>query len=112
MQKQIKEVFVAPSIKKYIVQIIRATRENKDIYLGSSPRGSLALTRASQIYAAMSGRDYIIPDDVKYLAVPVLSHRVIIQPTSRLKNVSPDNVISDILYETEVPGGKFSENTE
>ena len=112
MQKQIREVFVAASIKKYIVQIIRATRENKDIYLGSSPRGSLALTRASQIYAAMSGRDYIIPDDVKYLAVPVLSHRVIIQPTSRLKNVSPDNVISDILYETEVPGGKFSENLE
>jgi len=112
MQKEIKEVFVETSIKKYIVQIIRSTRENKDIYLGSSPRGSLALSRASQIYAAMSGRDYVIPDDVKYLAESVLSHRVIIQPTSRLKNVSPENVIADILYETEVPGGKFSENLD
>jgi len=73
-------------------------------------RGSLALSRAGQIFAAMSGRDYVIPDDVKYLAESVLGHRIIIQPTARLKNVTPSAVISDILLETQVPGGKFSVN--
>ena len=109
LQKEVKEVFIAASIKKYIVQIIRNTRENKDIYLGSSPRGSLALARGGQIYAAMAGRDYVIPDDIKYLADSILSHRMIMQPTSRLKNITASSLIADILFETEVPGGKFSE---
>ena len=108
MNKFVKKVYISTQVKKYIVQIIRSTRENKEIYLGCSPRGSLALARAGQIFAAMSGRDYVIPDDVKYLADSVLSHRLIIQPTSRLKNVTPSAVISDILFETQVPGGKFS----
>lgn len=108
MNKVVKKVYISTQVKKYIVQIIRSTRENKEIYLGCSPRGSLALSRAGQIFAAMSGRDYVIPDDVKYLADSVLSHRLIIQPTSRLKNVTPSAVISDILFETQVPGGKFS----
>lgn len=110
MNKAVKKVFVSTPVKKYIVQLIRATRENKEIYLGCSPRGSLALSRAGQIFAAMSGRDYVIPDDVKYLAESVLGHRIIIQPTARLKNVTPSAVISDILLETQVPGGKFSVN--
>jgi len=108
MNKIVKKVYVSNQVMKYIVQIIRSTRENKEIYLGSSPRGSLALSRAGQIFAAMSGRDYVIPDDVKYLADSILGHRLIIQPTSRLKNVTPSAVIADILYETQVPGGKFS----
>jgi len=108
MNKFVKKVYISTQVKKYIVQIIRSTRENKEIYLGCSPRGSLALARAGQIFAAMSGRDYVIPDDVKYLADSVLSHRLIIQPTSRLKNVTPSAVISDILFETQVPGGTFS----
>lgn len=108
MNKFVKKVYISTQVKKYIVQIIRSTRENKEIYLGCSPRGSIALARAGQIFAAMSGRDYVIPDDVKYLADSVLSHRLIIQPTSRLKNVTPSAVISDILFETQVPGGKFS----
>jgi len=110
MNEAVKNVFVSTPVKKYIVQIIRATRENNEIYLGCSPRGSLALSRAGQIFAAMSGRDYVIPDDVKYLAESVLGHRIIIQPTARLKNVTPSAVISDILLETQVPGGKFSVN--
>ena len=109
-QKIVREIFVSELINKYIVQIIRNTRENKDIYLGCSPRGSLALSRAGQIYAAMSGRDYVTPDDIKYLAVPVLSHRIIIQPTARLKNLTADALLTDILFETEVPGGKFSQD--
>jgi MoxR-like ATPase len=107
-QKTVKDIFVGDSINKYIVQIVRGTRENKDIYLGCSPRGSLALSRAGQILAALSGRDYVIPDDIKYLVVPILSHRMIIQPTARLKNLTAETILADILHETEVPGGKFS----
>lgn len=107
VQRVVKEVYISESVKKYIVQIVRATRENKEIYLGCSPRGSIALARAGQIFAAMYGRDYVIPDDVKYLAGPVLAHRLIIQPTARLKNLTASTIISEILYETQVPGGKF-----
>ncbi len=108
-QKIVKEIFVSESLNKYIVQIVRSTRENKDIYLGCSPRGSLALARAGQIYAAISGRDFVIPDDIKYLVLPILSHRMIIHPTARLKNLTAETILTDILYETEVPGGKFSQ---
>jgi MoxR-like ATPase len=108
LQEMVKSIYVTGSIKKYIVQIIRATRENKDIYLGCSPRGSLALSRAGQIYAAISGRDYVIPDDIKYLADSILSHRMVIQPTSRLKNITAESVVADILATVDVPGGKFS----
>jgi len=108
MIKIVKKVYVSTAVKKYIVQIIRSTRDNKEIYLGASPRGSLALARAGQILAAISGRDYVIPDDIKYLADSILSHRLIVQPTARLKNVTASAVITDILYETQVPGGKFS----
>lgn len=108
LQEMVKSIYVTDSIKKYIVQIIRATRENKDIYLGCSPRGSLALSRAGQIYAAISGRDYVIPDDIKYLADSILSHRMVIQPTSRLKNITAESVVADILATVDVPGGKFS----
>ncbi len=108
LQEMVKSIYVADSIKKYIVQIIRMTREDKDIYLGCSPRGSLALSRAGQIYAAISGRDFVVPDDIKYLADSILSHRMVIQPTSRLKNITAESVIADILANVEVPGGKFS----
>lgn len=109
-QKNVREIFVSELINKYIVQIIRNTRENKDIYLGCSPRGSLALSRAGQISAAMSGRDFVTPDDIKNLAVPVLSHRIIIQPSARLKNLTPETALTDILFDTDVPGGKFSQD--
>lgn len=108
IQETVKKVFVADAVKKYVVLIVRATRENKDVYLGCSPRGSLMLTRAGQIYAAMNGRDFVIPDDIKFLAKPILAHRLIVQPTSRLKNISAYQIIEDILSEVEVPGGKFS----
>lgn len=107
-QKSVRDIHISESINKYIVQIVRSTRENKDIYLGCSPRGSLALSRAGQIFAAISGRDFVIPDDIKYLVVPVLSHRLIIQPTARIKNLTAETILADILHETEVPGGKFS----
>jgi MoxR-like ATPase len=107
-QKKVKETYIADPIKKYIVQIVRATRDHKDIYLGCSPRGSLALARAGQIFAAMAGREYVIPDDIKYLAEHVLSHRIIVQSSARLRNIYSNTVISDLLYEIPVPGGKVS----
>ena len=101
VQESVKEIYVSDSLKKYLVKIIKATRENDDIYLGASPRGSLGLYRVGQVYAALHGRDYIIPDDIKEIAVPVLSHRIVIQPGARIKKLSPEQLIQEIL--TQVP---------
>ena len=79
MQRAVREVYVDPAISDYIVRLVSATRSHPDVYLGASPRGSLALYRASQAFAALTGRDYVIPDDVKALAEPALAHRVILK---------------------------------
>jgi MoxR-like ATPase len=105
MQDTIKHVYIAPVLKRYIVEIIRATRTNDDVYLGSSPRGSLALYRTSQALAAIKGRDYVLPDDIKYLAEFVLAHRLVIEPAARLKNISAEVIIKEILAGLPVPGG-------
>lgn len=101
IQESVKEIYASDAIKKYLVKIIKATRENDDIYLGASPRGSLGLYRVGQVYAALHGRDYITPDDIKEIAVPVLSHRIVIQPGARMKKLSPEQVIQEIL--TQIP---------
>jgi MoxR-like ATPase len=103
-QNAVLQVYVAEEIKQYIVALITATRTHPDLYLGSSPRGSLALFRTSQARAAMAGRDYVIPDDVKALAEVTLSHRVIIGPSARMRDVSARVIIQDILATTPVPG--------
>ncbi len=105
MQQLIKEVYVSPAVKRYIVMLVRATRENADVYLGASPRGSLGLFRAGQVRAAMLGREYVLPDDIKYLATLVLGHRVVLQPSSRLRNLSADQVVLDVLAMVPVPAG-------
>ncbi|HZW02611.1 MAG TPA: MoxR family ATPase [Anaerolineaceae bacterium] len=107
-QEAIKNVFVAPSIKRYIVQLTRATRENSDVYLGASPRGSLGLFRVGQARAALHGRDYVIPDDVKYLAEYVLAHRMVVQPAARLRNLAADQIVRENLSTLPVPGGDLS----
>jgi MoxR-like ATPase len=104
IQKEVKEVYVSDALKKYLVRIIKATRENDDIYLGASPRGSLGLFRMGQAFAALNGREYIIPDDLKEIAVQVLSHRIVIQPGARIKNLSPELVIQEILDQVPVNG--------
>jgi MoxR-like ATPase len=98
---------VSDAVKRYIVELIRATRESGDVYLGSSPRGSLGLYRAGQARAAMHGRDYVLPDDVKLLAEHVLSHRMIVDPAARLRNISGDLIIQEILRSLPVPGGQL-----
>jgi MoxR-like ATPase len=103
-QERLKDVYVDPLIKRYIVDIITQTRRHPDIYLGASPRGSLALYRTSQARAAMLGRDYVIPDDIKALAMPTLAHRLIVSPSARLKDVTGEAVVREILSTLPVPG--------
>lgn len=103
-QQAILQVYVADEIKQYIIALVNATRQHPDIYLGSSPRGSLALFRTAQARAAMAGRDYVIPDDVKALAETTLAHRVIVGPSARIKDVSSRVIVQDILNNTPVPG--------
>jgi MoxR-like ATPase len=103
-QERLKDVYVDPLIKRYIVDIITQTRRHPDIYLGASPRGSLALYRTGQARAAMLGRDYVIPDDIKALAMPTLAHRLIVSPSARLKDVTGEAVVHEILSTLPVPG--------
>jgi len=112
MQDEIKDVYVDDLIKDYIVSLVIATRQHEDVYLGASPRGSLALYRAAQAYAAIHGRDYVTPDDVKALAEPVLGHRLIINPAARIRNVQASALIADILGTVPVPGGRPGRRAE
>jgi MoxR-like ATPase len=104
-QEEIKKVYVAPAVKKYMVEIVRQTRQHPDVYLGASPRGSLALYRTTQARAAMSGRDFVLPDDVKALVHTTLSHRVILGPAARLRDLNADQILQDVLGKVVVPGG-------
>jgi MoxR-like ATPase len=103
----IKKVFVSPLVKHYVTDLTRQTRQSGDIYLGASPRGTLALSRASQARAALNGRDFVLPDDVKDVAVPVLGHRIIVSPAARLRELSADRIVQEILHTTPAPGGDF-----
>jgi len=103
-QERLKDVYVDPLIKRYIVDIVVQTRRHPDIYLGASPRGSLALYRAGQARAAVLGRDYVIPDDIKALAAPTLAHRLIVSPSARLRDVASEAVMRGILSTLPVPG--------
>ncbi len=107
VQRRIREVYIAEPLKKYIVEITQQTRAAESVYLGASPRGSLALARASQAWAAMYGRDYVIPDDVKMLAEATLGHRVILSSSARLQEIRTGDLIRDILRDIPVPGGDF-----
>lgn len=105
-QRTVTEVYVDNLIKEYIVALVNATRRHPDIYLGASPRGSLALFKASRARAAALGRDYVIPDDVKALAEPALAHRLIVSPSARIKNVDARTVLKEVLDSVPVPGAR------
>lgn len=111
IQQQIKTIHVDPSIREYIVAIANATRTHQNIYLGVSPRGSLSLYRAVQALAAMHGRGYVIPDDVKLLVKPTLAHRIIVTPAARVRSITSAAILDEILQSVPVPnawvgGGK------
>ncbi len=104
IQLQVRNIHVDPSIREYIVTIANSTRSHPNIYLGASPRGSLALFRASQALAAMRGRGYVIPDDVKLLARPTLAHRIIVTPAARVRSITSTAILEEILQNVPVPG--------
>jgi MoxR-like ATPase len=104
-QETIKHVHVSQPIKRYIVEMVRETREHPEVYLGSSPRGSLGLFRAGQARAALNGRDFVLPDDIKALAPHILPHRVMVSPAARLTDVSAKKIVKEILDSLPIPGG-------
>ena len=105
-QESLKEVYVDPLIKTYVVEIVSRTRRHPEVYLGSSPRGSLTLYRTAQARAALRARDYVIPDDIKALAPYALAHRMIVSPAARIKDVSSSAVLEEILSTVPVPGAQ------
>ncbi|MGC8869968.1 MAG: AAA family ATPase [Brevinematia bacterium] len=103
IQEEIKKVYIEESLKKYIVDIVNKTRSHSYILLGASPRGSLSIFRMAQAIAAMNGRDYVIPEDIKLTIMPCLKHRIILKPEAKLKGIKPEEIISSILESVEVP---------
>ncbi|HLY67838.1 MAG TPA: MoxR family ATPase, partial [Chloroflexota bacterium] len=108
MERQVRDVHVDAALREYIVQLVAATRSHGDVYLGASPRGSLALFKSSQALAAIEGRDYVLPDDIKTMAGPALAHRIIINPASRMKDFDGDMVVAESLKSVPVPGVRAS----
>jgi MoxR-like ATPase len=102
MQTGVREIYVDSAVSDYIVRLVNATRSHRDIYLGASPRGSLALYRAGQAYAALAGRDYVIPDDIKALAIPALAHRLIIKTAATVRDVEPALIVRELLESVPV----------
>jgi len=106
VQRAVREIFVDDLIRRYIVDLAGATRKHPDVYVGASPRASLALCRAAQAWALLHDRDYVTPDDVKALAPSVFSHRMIVQPAARVKDVNGQVIVDDITATLPVPGSR------
>ena len=102
-QDAVREIHVDEKVKRYVLDIVHGSREHEDIVLGGSPRASIAMFRCSQALAALQGRDFVIPDDVKRMAQPVLNHRVILKPESRLRKKTPSVVVKEIVDDARVP---------
>jgi MoxR-like ATPase len=102
-QQAVRDIHVDEKVRRYLLQMIHGTRRHDDVHLGGSPRASIALFRASQAFAAVNGRDFVLPDDVKRLALPVLGHRLILKPESRLRKVTAAKVIKEVFDELKVP---------
>jgi MoxR-like ATPase len=107
LQVAARAVYVDAHVRDYVVSIVSATREHPEIYLGASPRGSLALFHMAQAWALLRGRDYVLPDDVKSLAEATLAHRLILAPGTRVKNVSSRTIVAELLARLAVPGASI-----
>jgi MoxR-like ATPase len=97
MQDGVREIYVDSVVSDYIVRLVNATRNHPDVYLGASPRGSLALYRTGQAFAALAGRDYVIPDDIKAVAVPALAHRTIVKTAATVRDVDAALIVRELL---------------
>ena len=106
LQQRVKDINVDDLVKQYIVTLAQATRQHPYVYLGASPRGSLALMKAAQAYTLLKGRTFVTPDDIQYLAPFVFAHRLILKPEARYDNVSAEDIIGRILLNTAVPTRK------
>jgi MoxR-like ATPase len=104
LQAAVRDVYVDELIKRYIVQIVEATREHPAVIVGASPRGSLALFRGGQARALRAGRDYVLPEDVKALVEPVLGHRLILSAAARVTDATPRSVLEEVVRSVAVPG--------
>jgi MoxR-like ATPase len=102
-RQQCRQIFVHPVIEDYMLDLVAATRTLPDLALGASPRGTLALYYASQALAAIRGRDYVLPDDVKQLAVPLLAHRLIVEPDAQLHGRTSQDIVLELLATISVP---------
>ncbi|NLO32252.1 MAG: MoxR family ATPase [Candidatus Hydrogenedentes bacterium] len=103
MQAAVRDIFVHDKVREYMLRLVARTRDSVHLTVGASPRAAMMLFRATQAYAAVTGRSYVLPDDVKYLAKPVLQHRLIVNPESRLRRVTAEAVLDDILKEIPIP---------
>lgn len=102
-KRQASEVFVDPAVRRYLVEIVQGTRKHGKVYLGASPRASIALFKAAQALAFVTGRDYVVPDDIRYLAPYVLSHRLLLSADARLSGMEVADVVSEIVAHVPVP---------
>jgi MoxR-like ATPase len=107
LQREVWEVHVDDTVRDYIVRLIHATRDHADLALGASPRGSLALFKTAQALAALRGRDFVLPDDVKLLAVPALVHRLIVRPESALRGYTAERILGELLQSTPLDIGSL-----
>jgi MoxR-like ATPase len=110
MQRQVREVRVSQEMREYIVALVTATRSHQHVYLGASPRGSLSLFHSAQAMAALQGRDFVMPDDVKALLKPTLTHRLIIAPAARVRGITSSAIVDEVISMIPVPGGAAAYN--
>ena len=103
LQELIRGLHVEEKLIRFIAEIITSTRSNRSIFLGASPRASVAVLQASKAYAAMQGRDFVTPDDIIYILPPVLRHRIILTPEKEMEGITPDEVIAQLISSTEIP---------
>ncbi len=106
LQDQVGTVYASPEARSYVAQIVAATRKQNALQLGASPRGAIALLRASQASALLGGRDYVLPDDIRRMISPVLEHRLLLTPEARMKNITAAQVLHALVEAIPVPGGK------
>ncbi|QUI24272.1 MoxR family ATPase [Vallitalea pronyensis] len=109
VQGKVREVYCSSIMMDYIVEIVTATRHSENIILGSSPRGSLYVLNAAKALALYNGRDYVLPDDVKEVFLPVISHRILLRNEAKFNKITPENILTDILNRVEVPAGDYYE---
>lgn len=107
-QEEIRGVHVSAEVKGYLLEIVERTREHPDIYLGASPRGALALFRTAQARAVLRGRDYVLPDDVKALVQPCLAHRLILNPEARMRGITPEQILIELMNRIPAPGAALA----